>query len=232
MKLLVIIPMYNAETFIDKCLQSIISQDINMRIIVVDDCSTDSSYRLVANNPKVEVLRNTSNIGTYLSINRGLYYASGDSTWTHYTIHGADDISLPGRFKSQFSLFNSSIKAVGCRFDRVDWVSGKHFATNPNTNESVLIFDRLVFNTIGYYNASRVGSDTDYKIRFRYAFKQPQIPSSSNVLIHSYLHSTNITKLVPLNGTVRNQFVSNMKVIHEKMKSANSFYLDSNGVYL
>jgi glycosyltransferase involved in cell wall biosynthesis len=231
MKLLVIIPMYNAEKFINECINSLTFQNINMRIIIVDDSSTDSSYRIALKNPSVEVLHNAVNMGTYLSINRALYYASGDSTWTHYTIHGADDISLPGRFKNQLSMFhNDSLNAVGCRFVRVDWNTKKQFKTNPKTNESVLVFKREVFNKLGYYNSNRFGSDTEYKLRFNLAFGQNAIASTPQILIHSYLHSNNLTKSVPINGTDRREFVAKFTATHETMKMENNFYLNNKSI--
>ena len=44
----VIIPMYNAEKYIGECLDSILAQTFqNFEVIIVDDCSTDSSYSIV-----------------------------------------------------------------------------------------------------------------------------------------------------------------------------------------
>lgn len=44
MKYSVIIPVYNVEKYIDRCLKSIISQNYDdLEIIVVDNGSTDSS---------------------------------------------------------------------------------------------------------------------------------------------------------------------------------------------
>lgn len=44
----VIIPNYNSEEFIAKCLDSILSQSFeDYRIIVIDDCSTDNSMKIV-----------------------------------------------------------------------------------------------------------------------------------------------------------------------------------------
>lgn len=45
-KISIIIPCYNVENYIDKCLESIVSQTIgleNLEIICVDDCSTDNT---------------------------------------------------------------------------------------------------------------------------------------------------------------------------------------------
>ena len=43
----VIIPMYNSQNYITKCLESIIAINISKEIIVVDDGSTDNSYQVV-----------------------------------------------------------------------------------------------------------------------------------------------------------------------------------------
>ena len=44
----VIIPMYNAEKYLEECLQSLLYQTLkNLEIILVDDCSTDNSLEIV-----------------------------------------------------------------------------------------------------------------------------------------------------------------------------------------
>ena len=43
----IIVPVFNAEKYIKKCLNSIIKQSYkNFQVKVIDDCSTDSSYEL------------------------------------------------------------------------------------------------------------------------------------------------------------------------------------------
>ena len=47
-ELSVIIPMYNASPFIEKCIDSIITQEnVDIEIIVIDDSSTDNSFEIV-----------------------------------------------------------------------------------------------------------------------------------------------------------------------------------------
>ena len=43
----IIVPVFNAEKYIEKCLTSIIKQSYkNYQVKVIDDCSTDNSYEL------------------------------------------------------------------------------------------------------------------------------------------------------------------------------------------
>ena len=42
-KISVIVPMYNAENTIEKCLDSILASAVNLEILLIDDGSTDST---------------------------------------------------------------------------------------------------------------------------------------------------------------------------------------------
>lgn len=44
----VIIPVYNVEAYVERCLHSVVAQkQIALEVIVVDDCGTDSSMNIV-----------------------------------------------------------------------------------------------------------------------------------------------------------------------------------------
>lgn len=71
MKLSVLITMYNAEKYIQRCLDSLLNQDISQsdyEIIVMNDGSTDSSEQIIN-----EYVREHSNIIVYNDINEGPY---------------------------------------------------------------------------------------------------------------------------------------------------------------
>jgi glycosyltransferase involved in cell wall biosynthesis len=45
-KFIVVVPVYNAEKYIGKCLESVLGQNYkNYDLIVIDDCSTDNTYK-------------------------------------------------------------------------------------------------------------------------------------------------------------------------------------------
>lgn len=81
-KFSVIIPVYNSEEYIARCINSLISQTYeNVEIITIDDGSTDSSLKilkeLAQNNSRIKVL-SQSNSGPSAARNKGLQIASGD----------------------------------------------------------------------------------------------------------------------------------------------------------
>lgn len=81
-KISVIIPMYNAEHFIDQCIQSVICQTYeNLEILVIDDGSADKSYeiceRMKALDGRIRVLQQ-ENGGVSSARNRGIDAATGE----------------------------------------------------------------------------------------------------------------------------------------------------------
>jgi glycosyltransferase involved in cell wall biosynthesis len=223
MKVLVIIPMYNAGRFIRECLTSILSQGVDLQVIVIDDASTDNSASIVSEFPEVKLLTNSKNMGTYYSINLGLLEASSDTSWTHYLIHGADDISNPNRFKKQLSLFKPNTLAVGCLFERVHYLTGAKKINNPWVNESVILMSRQIFESLGYYDTNRAGCDTEYRNRLVLAFPN-SISQIDEILIKSYLHDDNLTKKIPLGGSERKAYVASFTRIHKEMDRTRRFY--------
>lgn len=81
-KVSLIIPVYNAEKYLEKCLESACNQTYqNMEIICVDDGSTDASGRIVdefaARDARVVAIHQ-KNQGESAARNRGLQMASGE----------------------------------------------------------------------------------------------------------------------------------------------------------
>ena len=82
-KVSVIVPIYNVEKYIRRCLDSIIAQEYgNMEIICVDDCGQDTSMEIVAEfqkkyPDKVIIVRNPENMGLGAARDAGMKAATG-----------------------------------------------------------------------------------------------------------------------------------------------------------
>jgi len=82
-KVSVIVPLYNTEDYIKRCLFSICGQTYkNLEILVVDDGSKDSSAKLVeeciAEDKRITLLKHTANKGLYHARITGVEKATGD----------------------------------------------------------------------------------------------------------------------------------------------------------
>jgi glycosyltransferase involved in cell wall biosynthesis len=105
----VIISVYNDESNISKAIESLLNQTYqNIEILIVDDCSEDSTYQICKNYEKIypnkiSVYKNSKNIGLTKSLNilikksKGEYIARQDS----------DDISFDTRFEKQIKTLKS-----------------------------------------------------------------------------------------------------------------------------
>lgn len=78
----VIVPVYNVERFLDRCVESIVRQTYrNIEIILIDDGSTDTSSqicdKLALTDPRIRVIHKT-NGGLSSARNRGMLEAKGE----------------------------------------------------------------------------------------------------------------------------------------------------------
>lgn len=97
-KISVIIPCYNAENFIQECIESVLQQDYkNIEIIVIDDGSTDQSVNALTPYLDKISLITQKNQGACVARNRGLAEASGD----FIKFLDADDYLADGILSSQ-----------------------------------------------------------------------------------------------------------------------------------
>ena len=93
----VIIPAYNAEEYLGRCLDSIITQDYqDLEIIVIDDCSQDNTKKIIDSyfkkDSRVKPIFLKKNSGVSVARNKGLDRYTGD----YVLFVDSDDYLLPG----------------------------------------------------------------------------------------------------------------------------------------
>ena len=82
LKVSIIIPIYNAEKYLEKCLDSVVGQTYaNLEIIMIDDGSTDSSYSIcqcyAEHDDRIKLIHQ-KNAGISAVRNKGLELSTGD----------------------------------------------------------------------------------------------------------------------------------------------------------
>lgn len=104
MKVSVIIPVYNAEKYIERCVASLLGQTYDdIELIFVDDASTDASLSLLeaaiaGHEGKCIVVRNSTNQGCAETRRVGMKLATGD-----YMIHVDSDDYVSPHFISKLA---------------------------------------------------------------------------------------------------------------------------------
>lgn len=105
----VIIPVYNGETYVARAIESAVNQTCRPnRIIVVDDCSNDSTEQIVrglaASNCLVEYYRLETNLGPSSARNYGIKL----STAQFISFLDSDDLWDPNKIGLQIDKFHKS----------------------------------------------------------------------------------------------------------------------------
>lgn len=173
----VVMTCFNNAEELTSSTSSILGQTFSdLELIVVDDGSKDDSLpllrRIAERDPRVSVHSLTRNVGTYAAKNLGLSRARG----TYVAFNDADDWSHPTRFFDAVRLIESdpcTVAVSGCYFRLAEdgrIHSARSFPLirwSPNT----LVFRREpVLSKIGYHDANRFGSDSEFAARLRAVF--------------------------------------------------------------
>lgn len=102
----VIMPVYNGEKYIAEAIESVIRQTYaDWELIIVDDCSTDSTKKILNNvrDKRVKIFRNEKNLGSVASRNLALRESSAE----YVAILDADDIAEPERFSEEIRFLDN-----------------------------------------------------------------------------------------------------------------------------
>lgn len=145
----IIMPAYNAEKYISNSINSIIQQTYkNWELIVVDDCSTDKTTKVILNykDERIHLLKNTKNSGAAISRNRALREAKGK--WIAFL--DSDDIWHPEKLERQLDFMIQNRYAFTFTDYRIQlngqWVP--YINTGPDVVDRRKMYNYCYFSTI------------------------------------------------------------------------------------
>lgn len=218
----VVIPCFNAETYIEAAIRSVLVQEWpNLELVVVDDGSSDRSAQLVLDTfPGVTLLRQV-NQGVAAARNVGMARAQGE--WIAFL--DADDIWLPGKLRAQSEMLRT---IPGARMCYTAWQVWKSTAPAPSHEylaqllsqssdaarwsgptgwvypqllldcevwTSTVLAHRSVFSQVGQFDPMlRIGEDYDLWLR---ASRVTQILRVPAPLALYRMHPDSITRSMP-----------------------------------
>lgn len=171
-KVSIVTPTYNSEQFIAETINSIIDQTYtNWELILVDDCSTDTTLKIIQpfleQNPNIRVLKNATNQGAAISRNKGIKNATGD----YIAFLDADDLWLPEKLGTQLQFMQKeNIDVCFSSYTLIDEASkplNKLVKALPILSYDKLLKSNYVGNLTGIYCSKTLGKITSPNLRKR-----------------------------------------------------------------
>jgi glycosyltransferase involved in cell wall biosynthesis len=178
----VIIPVYNVEKYVKEAIQSIQNQTyINLEIIVIDDSSSDDTYKIVEelarNNERIKLYKNEKNLKIVKTLNRALSLSNGE----YIARMDGDDISALDRIekKVKFLEDNKEFDLVGCSMKAIDTngnIIGEtiHYSNQNLLRESlkyvtpvshIWVAKKSLYDKLGGYREISGVEDYDFLLR-------------------------------------------------------------------
>ncbi|MDA9640225.1 glycosyltransferase [Flavobacteriaceae bacterium] len=191
----VIIPLYNAEKYIGRCLRSILSQSLDRslyEIIVINDGSNDNSLKMLnVFEDEITLINSANNEGLPASLNKGILKAK-----SKYLVRlDADDYVHEDYLKILLIAMNSNhkIDSFCCDYyivnDKEEVIETKNSLTEPIGCGVIFRMEHLI--NIGLYDDKmRLNEERELMSRFIKKYNIERIP----IPLYRYRrHQTNIT---------------------------------------
>jgi len=213
-KLSIIIPVYNVEEYIEKCIKSVLCQNLandDYEIIVIDDASPDNSIRIIKGiikeNPQVKLI-SQKNRGLGGARNTGLRNAKGD----FILFLDSDDWYLPNVLNQiytigiKYSVDILEFGAQGINFD--DKVVYSHsISSNDEISNGLLYYQNyrymdsacnklyrrnfLIENELFFIEHIYI---EDYEFNTRVFYKAKRVMAIDLIVAQFYQSSNSITR--------------------------------------
>ncbi|MEA3444722.1 MAG: glycosyltransferase [Bacteroidota bacterium] len=103
----VIMPVYNAEKYLNEAIASILDQDFrDFELIIINDGSTDNSLSILNSftDERIKTHNNIANKGIVYSRNKGIALSKGK----YIGMMDADDVAMPQKFIRQISFLENN----------------------------------------------------------------------------------------------------------------------------
>jgi glycosyltransferase involved in cell wall biosynthesis len=220
-KVSVCLPVYNAENYIRKTIDSILRQTYSdFEFVILENGSTDNSLSIIKqyDDPRIKIFTNKETLPSTENWNKCINLASGDLI----ALFHSDDIYEPNMLEEEVRQFNKypNLGAVftrGYTIDENDTVTGEMFMDDPLKKSELIdlnmafysyiesgkgsficpttMIPKKVYSEIGKYDSAGYRYAFDYDMYFRILERYP-IRIINEKLIKYRIHSGQGTKKV------------------------------------
>lgn len=177
----VIVPVYNQELYLSRCLRSLLDQSLDKEkyeIIVINDGSKDNTSKILKKfNQEIQIITNKKNKGLPFSLNKGIKASKG-----RFIVRVDSDDYVNKEFLNYLQmhlLYNNEMDAVSSDYylvdDKENILSRMDASKHPIGCGIMFRLENLI--KVGLYDKTfRVQEDKDLRIRFLKKFKIERLP--------------------------------------------------------
>jgi len=201
----VLMPVYNAEEYVEEAINSITKQTFtDFELLIFNDGSKDKSS-VIINSIKDERIRffdSAENVGYVTHLNKGLQLAQGE----YIARMDADDVSLPERFAQQVALLNSNPEVVLCgtAYDTIgslfsevkvplgDYEIRNFMVFNCPIGHPTVMFRKSTIEQYGIKYDKDYMPAEDYRMWYEFS-KVGKLHNLSTILLHYRIHPHQIS---------------------------------------
>lgn len=210
-KVSIIIPVYNTSLFLERCLESVLDQDLEeIEVLVIDDASTDHSYQILerfeAKDERILLKKFEHNRGQAIARNWGIQQAKGE----YILFVDSDDFMEPNILKDLYrAAQEDNLEILEARHYRLEAKGTTKFPPNfkllsqflpgdeywkETGNISIMVWNKLwkrsflVDNNLNFED--RNFEDEDFVVR---AFMEAKRVKNFDKFIYNYLIRANST---------------------------------------
>lgn len=227
-KFSVIVPFYNSENLIDRSLKSLLNQSYRkFECILINDCSTDDSERivkkLIKGDNRFSLYENNTNLGAGKSRNVGLKNAKGeyilfldsDDWWDKDRLHYLSNYIKKNKskkflFSPCYHVYEDSNKIRIFDSDIKDCFSYKDilFKRNKFCLSSIVI-EKFLINKI-YFSSEKRGQDWEFWLQISKKTNLYKIPESHVYIFirKNSLSSNKFRKIINIFNILKNQKIN------------------------
>lgn len=191
-KVTVLVAAYNAEKYLEACLDSLVNQTLkDIQIVCIDDASTDSTPAILQKyadkDSRIRILRRNENAGQAVARNMGIEVADGD----YITMLDADDTMSADALEQAVKILDSD-PDTGSVLLRLVYVNGSEQTPYPMRSDKTSWSGEEAFRlSLDWSIHGLYVSRTDLFRRFPYD-TSCRLYSDDNTTRMHYLHSAKV----------------------------------------
>jgi len=242
MKVSIITVTYNSDKYLEKCINSVLSQDFpNIEYIIIDGNSTDNTKKIISKyHDNIDIFISESDFGIYDAINKGIRISNGEIIGLLHSDDFFHDNNVISRIVNSFDKDTDAVFAdsffIDIKNKKKRYYSSKNFKNwkfrfGLMPSHPTFYIKRQILKGVDLYNISlKIAADfefllrlfTKYNIKYKYIKDIWVIMLEGGASTKSIKSKLTITKEIYIAAKINNYYTNllflNMRYFYKLYK--------------